>query len=372
MPEPIYLDHNATTPIKPGVAAAMANAIRLTGNPSSIHSFGREARKHLEIARHQVAAAINAEPEDVIFTSGATEADNAALRHAGAATVIISAVEHPAILQARDDAVRVPVDENGVLDLAALVAALQSAKAPALVSIMLANNETGVIQPVAEIAKLAKQYDAWFHCDAAQGLGKIPVDVRAIGADLLSLSAHKCGGPAGVGALITSARLEPAKWQFGGGQEKRRRPGTENLVGAVGFGLAAELAVQDLPAFAELAALRDGMEQAVLRDVPAVRVMGGGVDRLPNTASLVLPGVPAQTQVMALDLAGYAVSSGSACSSGKVDPSHVIEAMTGDPAVSACALRISLGWCTTPGEVAGFTDAYIRMAKRQLEKLSAA
>jgi cysteine desulfurase len=188
----------------------------------------------------------------------------------------------------------------------------------------------------------------------------------------LSLSAHKCGGPAGVGALITSARLEPTKWQFGGGQEKRRRPGTENLVGIIGFGKAAELAVQDLPSFAGLAKYRDAFEALVRQNLPDVRIMGELVPRLPNTTNVLLPGVPAQTQVMALDLAGYAVSSGSACSSGKVDPSHVIAAMTGDPSISACALRISLGWNTMAGEVEGFADAYIRMAKRQLEKLSAA
>lgn len=369
----IYLDHNATTPLKPQVAEVMTAAMMEPGNPSSIHSFGRTARKHLEQARFQVAAAINAEPEDIVFTSGATEADNAALRQTGMASVLFTATEHDAILQARDDAINVAVDANGVVDLSALDKALADAPKPALVSVMLANNETGVIQPIAEIADIVRDHDqAYLHCDAAQALGKVAVDCQALGIDLMSLSAHKCGGPAGVGALVTSARLEPSKWQFGGGQEKRRRPGTENLIGIIGFGKAAELAVEELPAFTKLSDYRDQMEAAVREALPAVKIMGQGADRLPNTSNLVLPGVTAQTQVMALDLAGFAVSSGSACSSGKVDPSHVILAMTGDPAISACALRVSLGWNTSAEDAQAFTQAYIRMAQRQLAKLSAA
>lgn len=369
----VYLDHNATTPLKPPVAEVMTRAMMAPGNPSSIHSFGRTARKQLEDARLQLAAAINAEPEDIVFTSGATEADNAALRHTGMASVLFAATEHDAILQARDDAIRLPVDAQGLIDLDVLASLLADAPKPALVSVMLANNETGVIQPISKIAAIIRRYEgAYLHCDAAQALGKIPVDFSALGADLMSLSAHKCGGPSGVGALVTTTRLEPRKWQFGGGQEKRRRPGTENLIGILGFGKAAALAVEELDDFTALAAWRDDMERRITAAVPAVRVMGQGAQRLPNTSNLVLPGVPAQTQVMALDLAGFAVSSGSACSSGKVDPSHVILAMTGDPALSACALRVSLGWNTTQADVAAFTKVYTRMAQRHLAKLTAA
>ncbi len=369
----IYLDHNATTPLKPLVAEVMTQAMAQPGNPSSIHSFGRSARKHLEDARFQVAAAINAEPEDIVFTSGATEADNAALRHSGMASVLFAETEHDAILQSREDAIRLPVDAQGLVDLDALTKALADAPKPAMVSVMLANNETGVIQPLSDIAAIVRaQEGAYLHCDAAQALGKMPVDAKALGADLISLSAHKCGGPSGVGALVTTTRLEPGKWQFGGGQEKRRRPGTENLIGIIGFGKAAQLAVDELEAFTSLAIWRDAMERHILDAVPAVQIMGQEVKRLPNTSNLVLPGVPAQTQVMALDLAGFAVSSGSACSSGKVDPSHVILAMTGDPALSACALRVSLGWDTTEADIDAFTKAYIRMAQKQRAKLTAA
>ncbi|MBV6632288.1 MAG: cysteine desulfurase [Alphaproteobacteria bacterium] len=372
MREPVYLDHNASTPVKPAVRDAMVEVLSATGNPSSIHSFGRSARGTLDHARGQVAAAINATPEDIIFTSGATEADNAALRATPVASVLVSAIEHDAVLQARDDVVQLQVTETGVVDLVALDKALANAPAPALVSVMLANNETGVIQPVAEIVEVAKRHGAYTHCDAAQALSKMPVDLQALGVDMMSLSGHKCGAPAGVGALVVTERLEPSKWQFGGGQEKRRRPGTENLAGIVGFGKAAELADEDLDAFSKLGAMRDQMEAEVKAAVPSVLILSQTADRLPNTSNIVLPGVPAQTQVMSLDLAGYAVSSGSACSSGRVDPSHVVEAMIGDQELAKCALRISAGWNTTADDMAGFTEAYIRMAKRQLEKLAAA
>lgn len=372
MAQPIYLDHNATTPVKPAVRDAMVEVLSATGNPSSIHSFGRSARGLLDRARGQVAAAINATPEDIIFTSGATEADNAALRATPVASVLVSAIEHDAVLQARDDVIRLPVTEQGLIDLEALDQALADAPKPALVSVMLANNETGVIQPVAEVVETARRHGAFTHCDAAQSLSKMPVDLQALGVDMMSLSGHKCGGPAGVGALVVTERLEPSKWQFGGGQEKRRRPGTENLAGIVGFGLAAELAATDLAAFEALGDLRDQMEVAILQEVPTVQILGRGAARLPNTSNIVLPDVPAQTQVMALDLSGFAVSSGSACSSGRVDPSHVVEAMTGGADLASCALRISAGWNTKTEDFTAFARAYIRMAKRQLDKMSAA
>ncbi|MEM6903613.1 MAG: aminotransferase class V-fold PLP-dependent enzyme, partial [Pseudomonadota bacterium] len=274
--------------------------------------------------------------------------------------------------QARDDVIRVPVTNAGIIDLDALDLALAGAPKPALVSVMLANNETGVIQPVAEMVEVAKRHGAFSHCDAAQALSKMPIDLQALGVDMMSLSGHKCGGPAGVGALVVTERLEPAKWQFGGGQEKRRRPGTENLAGIVGFGVAAELAGEEINDFLALGPWRDAMEAEIRQHIPQAIVLGDRQSRLANTSNLVLPGVAAQTQVMALDLSGFAVSSGSACSSGRVDPSHVVEAMMGDPDVASCALRVSAGWSTLESDFQGFTQAYIRMAKRQLRKLAAA
>jgi len=360
----VYLDYNATTPIKPAVRAVMAEALALTGNPSSVHSFGREAKARLEIARRQVASAIGADPEDVIFTSGATEANNAALRHTGIRQVLTSAIEHDAVLAANPEAVRLPVDADGVLDLEAARAIIEELEAPFLVSLMLVNNETGVIQPVAELAALVHERGGFLHCDAAQALGKVAFTVGGLGADMLSLSGHKCGGPTGVGALVVSDRLTPAKWQFGGGQEQRRRPGTDTLPGIIGFGHAAELAVAELDSFALLAELRDGFEAEALAAVPAARVIGQAAQRAANTSSIALSGAPAQTQVMKLDLAGFAVSSGSACSSGRVEPSHVIEAVTGDTELASCTVRVSLGWNTQAVEVQAFTAAWIRMAGR--------
>lgn len=364
----VYLDYNATAPLKPGVRAAMIGAMDQPGNPSSVHGFGRAARMALERARRQVAATINADPEDVIFTSGATEANNAALRHAPVVAVLTSAIEHEAVLAATPAARRIPVDAAGLLDLAALEIMLDEQDEPVLVSVMLANNETGVIQPIADIASVVHRHGGYLHCDAVQAFGKLPIDRVALGADMLSLSAHKCGGPAGVGALVVSERLAPERWQFGGGQEKRRRPGTENLLGIIGFGQAAELAVADMPAMQALADWRDGFEAAALAAMPQARITGAGAPRLPNTSSIGLPGVPSQTQVMALDLAGYAVSAGSACSSGRVEASNVIEAITGDRELAASVLRLSLGWQTTAADVEGFTLAWIAMAQRLLAK----
>lgn len=259
---------------------------------------------------------------------------------------------------------RIPVDGDGVVDPDALDRTLAGMPAPALVSVMLVNNETGVIQPVAEIARLVHGRGALLHVDAVQGAGRLTLDMRALGADLLTLSAHKIGGPPGVGALVLADGLDPDPLLHGGGQERRRRAGTENLPGIVGFGVAAGLAGADVERAADLAALRDGLEAAVRRACPTVRIMGAGAPRVASLACLALPGVPGETQVMALDLAGIAVSAGAACSSGKVTPSHVLAAMGADAATAASAIRVSLGWSTTAADLERFIAAWTGMAHR--------
>ena len=359
----VYLDYNASAPIKPGVKDVVAGALDLVGNPSSVHGHGRAVRRAVEEARSKVAALVGAIPTRVVFTAGGTEANNLALRGFPGRRVIVSAVEHDSVLAAAPDAVQIPVDSDGVVDLAALERLLADG-GPALVSLMLVNNETGVVQPVSEAARLAHAHGALLHCDAVQAAGRLPLDVGALGADLLTLSAHKIGGPAGVGALVLAEGVEPEPLLRGGGQERRRRAGTENLLGIVGFGAAAALAVADLPAAGDLAALRDGLEARALAAVPAARAMGAGAMRVGNVACLALPGVPGETQVMALDLAGIAVSAGSACSSGKVKASHVLAAMGAGPALAGSAVRVSLGWGSTAADVERFVAAWTAMAQR--------
>ena len=368
----VYLDHNASAPLKPAVKAAMVQALDLVGNPSSVHGFGRAVRRAVEEARGHVAALAGVKPAQVFFTGSGTEANNLALRGFPGRRVIVSAVEHDSILATVPDAPRIPVNRNGVAVLAALERLLAEGEGPAIVSLMLANNETGVIQPVAEAAAIAHAHGALLHCDAVQAAGRLPLDLAALGADLLTISAHKIGGPAGAGALVIAEGLEPEALIRGGGQEKRRRAGTENVVGLVGFGAAARLALEELPAAARLAALRDDLEARALAAVPQARVMGVGAARVGNTSSLALPGVPGETQVMSLDLAGVAVSAGSACSSGKVKPSHVLAAMGEDADTAASAIRVSLGWDSDAGAVDRFVAAYTAMGAAMARRLARA
>jgi cysteine desulfurase len=340
----------------------MREMLERTGNPSSVHRFGREARRALEQARAAVAAMVGAAPGQVVFTSGGTEANNQALRSARG-PVAVSAVEHDSVLAAAPDAPRLPVDAEGRIDLGALERAL-AGLAPELVSVMLANNETGVIQPVAEVAEVARRHGARVHCDAVQAAGKLAIDIGALGVDFLTLSAHKFGGPQGVGALVVRDGLEPDALLRGGGQERRWRPGTENLPGIVGFGRACELAMADADWPERTGALRDRLEAQIAALAPAARVFGRSTERLPNTSCLCMPGVSNQTQLIELDLAGIAVSTGSACSSGKVGPSHVLAAMGVDPDEAASAIRISLGWASTPEDVDRFVEAWGRLYAR--------
>ena len=356
-----YLDWNATAPLRPEAAAAVTAALRDCGNASSVHRWGRAARQRVENAREAVAVLIGADPEGVIFVSGGTEANQLALLGSGRERVLISAVEHSSVLQAAQHAERIPVSADGIVELGRLEELLASDPHSALVSVMLANNETGAIQPVAEVAAIAHRYGALFHCDAVQAAGKIPVDVATIGADLISLSAHKLGGPPGIGALIICGTIEVAPMIRGGGQERGRRAGSENLPGIAGFAAAADAARHRLADYERVQDLRNGIEAAVLATAPEAIVIGSATPRLPNTSAIALPGISAETQVIALDLDGVMVSAGAACSSGKVGPSHVLQAMGAAPEIAGSTIRVSLGWSTTEAEIEHFLEAWTAM-----------
>jgi cysteine desulfurase len=353
-----YLDWNATAPVRPEVRAAMAETLAGTGNPSSVHRFGREAKRLLEQARTRVARLVNASSSDIVFTSGGTEANHLALRGIPGRKIIVSAIEHDSVRWIAPDAVIVSARPDGVIALDALERALEAEPCPALVSLMLANNETGVVQPVAEAGRIAHAHGALFHCDAVQAAGKIAVDAALLGADLLSLSGHKIGGPMGVGALIVAPDLPLHPLQTGGGQERGRRAGTENLPGIVGFGVAANIAAEALADLRSIVALRDLAETRLLAISPDAHIHGVEAPRLPNTICITMPGVPAATQVMALDLSGVMVSAGAACSSGKVRRSHVLEAMGVPREEADGAIRISLGWSTTEEDIDQLVTAW--------------
>ncbi len=375
----IYLDHNATARVRPQAISAMTRVLENVGNPSSIHAAGRTARAVMEQARADVGALIGAPESTVIFTSGGTEANAIAIESAvaaGARRLIISAIEHDSVQEtSRILGVEVevaPVTLDGVVDLGWLrqrLARWDAADGKPFVALMLANNETGVIQPVAEAAEIIRAADGWLHVDAIQAAGKIAVDSRALGADTLSISAHKLGGPQGIGALTFGPRATLSRRQHGGGQERGRRGGTENLPGIAGFGAAAVEA---------LAGLEDYQARAVWRDVVAERLkavggvmMGEAAPRLPNTLCIATPDFTSDLQVMGLDLAKVMISAGSACSSGKVKASPVLTAM-GQGDLAACAIRVSGGWDTTQSDWNTFAevwlDAHDRHVQRRMRK----
>ncbi|MFZ1414911.1 MAG: cysteine desulfurase family protein [Defluviicoccus sp.] len=365
MQEPVYLDYNAGAPLKASARAAMLDAFAIAGNPSSVHAFGRAARRVIEAARGDVGALVGASPGAIIFTSGATEANNAALSARATGRVLVSAIEHPSILAAVPHAQRLPVLPSGVIDLTALEAALAAPDPPDLVAVMAVNNETGVIQPIEAVAALTQRFGVCLHVDAVQAAGRIPIDMRRLSIASVSLSAHKLGGPQGAGALVLldDTRFRPLI--RGGGQERSRRAGTENVAAIAGFAaVAREAALIEEPAV--LAPLRDHLESLVTRLVPETVVIAAASPRVANTTCLSLPGVRAETLVIALDLEGYAVSAGAACSSGKVKASEVLRAMAVEPEVAAGAVRVSLGWTTDRDAVAGFANAWARVAGRLL------
>jgi cysteine desulfurase len=362
----VYMDYNATVPVRPAAAEAAAAALAIGGNPSSVHGPGRAARRAVEDAREQVAAAIGASPSAIVFTSGATEANGLALAGSGRSRTLASAIEHDSLRHAGPQVELVPVRGDGIVDLAALDWMLAGDRRPALVSLMLANNETGVVQPVAKAAEIAHAHGALLHCDAVQAVGRLAVDVGALGVDLLSLSAHKLGGPAGVGALFVGEGVELAPQLRGGGQERGRRAGTENVAGIVGFGIAADIAVGELGSMARIARLRDDLEARMRAVRPEALIFGARAPRLANTVCVALPGVPAETQVMTLDLAGIAVSAGAACSSGKLRPSSVLSAMGIDAQLAASAIRVSLGWRSEAMDIDRFMAAWSGLGARSL------
>jgi cysteine desulfurase len=365
----VYLDWNATAPMRPEAKAAMSRSFDLAGNPSSVHSEGRTARKVIEIARASVAAAIGSEARSVIFTSGGTEANVLALMpglrgkaNEAMTRLIVSAIEHPSVLAGgrfdQSEVLLASVSSSGVVDLERLTAML-SGQPPALVSVMLANNETGAIQPLSQIAGIVHSHGGLLHVDAVQAFGKISFNINDLCADLLTLSAHKIGGPKGVGVLVLGRDLAGFEAVFrGGGQEKGHRAGTENVPGIAGFGAAVDAAMKTLgPAGARMAKLQRQLENG-LKSTPGVTVFATEATRLPNTTLFSAPGMKAETAVIAFDLEGIAVSSGSACSSGKVQPSHVLTAMGVPPALTAGAVRLSLGWETSEAEVNYVLEAW--------------
>lgn len=381
----VYFDHNATTYVRPEVLEAMMPFFRERfGNASSVHFFGAESRDAVDEARGRAAALLGAEPEEVIFTSGGTESDNLAIRgvaHArrrlsGADHIVTSDIEHPAVLRtcedlARDEGFRVtyvPCDRRGIVRLDSLERALD--EKTAIVTVMLANNETGVIQPLAEIASLVRPRGIPFHTDAVQGAGKIPVDVNALGVDLLSISAHKFYGPKGVGALYVRRGTPIEAVYTGGSHECGLRPGTENIPGIVGLGEAARISKRELSAeMARIGAMRDRIEHGVLERVADVEVAGGGAPRVPNTTALIVKRVEGEAITLNLSMRGFAISSGSACASGASEPSHVILALGFDGAAAQGGIRISLGIANTDDDVDAFLGVFPEIVER-LRRLS--
>jgi cysteine desulfurase len=369
----IYLDWNATTPLRHEAREAMAATLDLCGNPSSVHAEGRQARKLVEDARAIVAGAVGALTRNVVFTSGGTEANALALgsglkrgSNPPVERLLASAIEHASVLAggrfSADAMGTVGVTRSGLIDLDRLRAALADGP-PALVSVMLANNETGAVQPIAEAAEIVHAAGGLLHVDAIQAFGKIPFDMTTLSADLMTLSAHKIGGPKGVGALVVAEGLSGLQPLLrGGGQELRRRAGTENVTGIVGFGAAVKAAQESLERDAiRLEGLRNRLESG-LRETPGAIVFSDGAPRLPNTTLFTVPGLKAETAVIGFDLAGIAVSSGSACSSGKVQPSHVLEAMGFPPEIAQGAVRLSLGWSTQDADIDYCLEAWRKLS----------
>jgi cysteine desulfurase len=373
MSDRLYLDWNATTPLRREAKEAMTAAWDLGGNPSSVHAEGRRARRLVEDARASIAGAIGAPARNVIFTSGGTEANALALtpglrRDSGlpVARLLVSAIEHVSVLAGgrfpAETISYVPVTNSGLLDLERLRAMVEDGPS-ALVSVMLANNETGAVQPIREAAEIVHSAGGLLHVDAIQALGKIPFDINAMTADLVTVSAHKIGGPKGIGALVLAEGVEGFEPLLrGGGQELGRRAGTENVAGIAGFGAAAKAVMGALEGdAARLEALRNQLERG-LRQTQGAIIFSENAERLPNTTLFTVPGLKAETAVIGFDLAGVAVSSGSACSSGKVQPSHVLEAMGFDGELAKGAVRLSLGWSTSSADIDRCLEAWRKLA----------
>lgn len=391
MKSAVYLDYNATAPLRPEAREAILAALKTPLNASSIHSFGRAGRKTLEEARAKVAALVGAAPSQVIFNSGATEGNNTVLKYFSNERILVSAIEHPSVLESAPRAEKIPVTEDGIIDLDALEKILTSpptlpspqggegyggltsvsetsrswvgGKPQTLLSVMLANNETGAIQPIEKISEIAKRHGIFFHCDAAQAASKIAIDMTGI--DFLTLSAHKIGGPQGAGALVMGLCGITPTLIDGGGQEKKARAGTENVAAIAGFGAAAEAARRDLAQEAKRQeGLRSLLESELCKLNNSIIVHSKAAPRLPNTSMFSIPGAKAETLLMAFDLEGIALSNGSACSSGTVRASHVLKAMGCNDDLASSALRVSMGWDTTEGDIEKFLETFKKINAR--------
>ena len=363
----IYLDYNASAPLLPQAKEVMIKTLDNENkalNASAVHYFGREGRKIVEEARIHCAQLVGTQANQIIFNSGATEGNNTVLNHFRDGSILISAIEHPSILetaQTNQNAHIIPVRKNGQIDVNKLEELLIK-YSPKLVSCMLVNNETGAIQNVSEISKLTNKYNAFFHCDATQAVGRIPVSVNGI--DFLTFSSHKIGGPQGVGALALGLCGQTPTLLHGGGQEKSARAGTENVAGIVGFGAAAQYALKNLDSLSNQAHLRDKLENKIKQISPEVIIHCENTARIANTCFVSLPDHDSQKLLIAFDLEGIAISNGSACSSGTVKPSHVLMAMTNDEKIASSALRISIGWATKESDIDAFLIAWEKIYKR--------
>jgi len=354
----IYLDYNATAPMRPEVIKAMSDVMHRPNNPSAAHKAGRTARLDVERARTQIANSVNGKTTGVIFTSGATEANNMIMNGFPDHALITTAIEHPATLKACKDIIVLPVDENGLLDLAVLERRLKDEKRPALVSIMMVNNQTGVIQPIKDIAKIVHEHGGLFHSDCAQSLGRMPIDMVDMGIDMLSIAGHKICGPLGIGALVIDPKLEIMPYIRGAKQENSRRAGTENVPAIIGFGIAADIAVSNIDHYTKLEILRDKLETEIKAISPEVIIHSKDAPRAANTSMFSLVGIRSDTMMMHMDLADIAISTGSACSSGRVEPSHVLTAMGCSEDVASSALRISMGCNTQESDIDAFITAW--------------
>lgn len=361
----IYLDYNATCPIFPEAIKAAADAMAHTGNASSIHADGRAARKIVEDSREQVAKLAGVRAAQIIFNSGATEGNNTILSGFAEKLVLLSPVEHPSVLEATPTTTEfLPLKSDGTIDLDKFEVVMETS-APALVCVQLVNSETGIIQPVADIARIAKAKGALVLCDAVQAAGRIAIDFKSLGADYLTLSAHKFGGPQGIGALVFREGLQMPKFMRGGGQEKRQRAGTENVAAIAGFAAASARALENLDAYqTRCKGFQAKLESALKAAVNDLVIVGENAPRVANTTDVILPGASAETQLMAMDLEGVAVSSGSACSSGTFKPSHVLASMGYNADEAKSALRFSTGWATTDADIDDAIQAYKKIIQR--------
>lgn len=364
----IYLDYNATALIKPEVIELMSEVMEEGGNPSSVHGIGRQAKGRMEEARSVIASAINCRPQMIIFTSGGTEANNMAVLTCGRSRLIVTNTEHDSVRSAssrfKGDVDQLSVDKDGLIVADDLRALLEEDGENTVISILYANNETGVMQDVKNIAAIAHEAGALLHIDAIQALAKVKIDFFDLGADMMSISSHKTGGPQGVGALITDEKLPVKSFVMGGGQEIGRRGGTENIAGIAGFGRAVSMIPQSLSKMKELESWRDEIERKISEYAPGSKFLGKNAKRLPNVSTIYMPNVTSDTQVMNFDLEKICISSGSACASGKVKSSHVIEAMSDDKNIATSTIRMSLGW----GSEHKHVDAFIKCWKKQYDR----